>query len=333
MRKLFRRPGWAGMSEHPELCVSILQWLRDHRLELLARAFELPVTAFGYGNLDEIPAPYALRYGTGCGLIAFLLSAAPFARWLPKCLLLKRFRHGFQRLWERLAWELNVRLNVQVTSIQRLADRIVVTYQHPVQLLNQQVTHAEDRAEFDYLIIACPLVEKDLERIMPLTEEEADSQSHLRFIPYAVASFEISHVVLQERMTFHLPLPETGAPMLVYQPHPDNELMVFYARLASSQPTSDDESRLREHIERYVRAFGGQINIEDDWHSYDAWLYFKHVSADDMRDGYYDRWERIQGENRTFYVGGLFDFDYVEGVARNSRAVIERHFLDKARRW
>ncbi len=333
MRKLFRRPGWAGISEHPELCVSILQWLRDHRLEGLARAFEMPVTAFGYGNLDEIPAPYALRYATGCGLVAFLLSAAPFARWIPKCLLLKRFRHGFQRLWERLAWDLNVRLNVQVTSIQRQADGIVVTYTHPIQLLNQQVTHAEDRAEFDYLIIACPLVKEDLERIMTLTEEEADLQSRLRFIPYAVASFEISNVVLQERIAFHLPMPEIGAPMIVYQPHPDNELMVFYARLASSQPTSDDESRLREHIERYVRAFGGQINIDDDWHSYDAWLYFKHVSADDMRDGYYDRWERIQGENRTFYVGGLFDFDYVEGVARYSRAVIERHFLDKARRW
>lgn len=332
MRRLFRRPGWAGISEHPELCVSVLQWLHDHRLEGLARAFEMPVTAFGYGNLDEIPAPYALRYATGCGLVAFLLSAAPFARWIPRCLLLKRFRHGFQRLWERLAWDLNVRLNVQVTSIQRQSEGIVVTYTHPVQLLNQQVTDAEDRAEFDYLIIACPLVKRDLERIMTLTAEEADLQSRLRFIPYAVASFEISDVVLKERVAFHLPMPETGAPMIVYQPHPDNELMVFYARLTSSQPTSDDERRLREHIERYVRAFGGRINVDDDWHSYDAWLYFKHVTAEDMRNGYYDRWERIQGQNRTFYVGGLFDFDYVEGVARYSRVLIEKHFSCQARR-
>ena len=79
-----------------------------------------------------------------------------------------------------------------------------------------------------------------------------------------------------------------------------------------------------------VQAFGGRINAKDDWHSYDAWLYFEHVSADEFRAGYYDRWEQLQGQNRTFYVGGLFDFDYVEGVVGYSRATVERHFVGKA---
>ena len=196
IRKLFRRPGWAGISSHPELCVPASQWLQERGLEGLTRAFEMPITAFGYGNLDEIPAPYVLRYGSPLSSLAFLLSAAPFARWVPACLLTKRFRHGFQRLWERLAWELNVRLNVQVTAIERRADGIAVTYKHPVQILDEQVTQAEEQAEFDYLIVACPVIKRELEQIMTLTEDEADLQSRTRFIPYAVASFEIANMVL-----------------------------------------------------------------------------------------------------------------------------------------
>jgi protoporphyrinogen oxidase len=329
LRRLFRHAGWAGFSSHPELCVSAAQWLQDNGLDGLSRMFEIPVTTFGYGNLNEIAAPYVLRYGSPLSSLAMLLSAARFSWLIPSFLLMRRFRRGFQRLWERLAWDLNVRLSVRVTNIERTSDGVAVTYTHPVQLLNEPVDHAEDRAEFDYLIIACPVVKQELEQFLDLSEEEAWLQSQTQFITYAVASFEVSGFTLRERIAFHLPLPDIGEPMIIYQPHAENELMLFYARLPTGQPTADDERRLREHIERYVQAFGGQINEDDDWHSYDAWLYFEHVTAEDFCAGYYDRWEQIQGHNRTFYTGGLFDFDYVEGAARYSRELVEEHFAGR----
>jgi len=85
------------------------------------------------------------------------------------------------------------------------------------------------------------------------------------------------------------------------EPHP-NELMAFYVRLASSEPTAADELRLRENIERYIGALGGRINEQDDWSSYDAWLYFKHVGVEEFCQRYFDRWEEAQGKNRTFFV-------------------------------
>ncbi len=330
LREVFRRPGWAGISSHPELCVTFSAWLKNNRLEELTRLFELPITTFGYGNLDEIPAPYALRYMTPITLVAGLLSGTKLSRFLPGMLLARRFKYGFQRFWERVAWDLNVRLNVEVKDIKRSEDGITVTYTHPVQIIGDQVSHSEDQTQFDYLIIACPLQKEKLEKIMDLTEEEAWLQSRTEFIPYAVASFEIADLTLKERLAFHLPLPPLGQPMIISQPHPDNELMAFYARLPSTEPTEADERRLREHIERYVKTFGGRIKTDDDWHSYDAWLYFKHVSAEEFRTGYYDRWEKIQGDNRTFYAGGLFDFDYVEGIVRYSRALIEKNFAEGA---
>lgn len=328
LREVFRHPGWEGITSHPELCVSFSQWLSNNRLEELGRLFEIPITSFGYGNLDEIPAPYALRYMSPMTLVAGLLSGMKLSRFLPGLLLARRFKYGFQRFWEKVAWDLNVRLNVKVKEIKRSDDGITVTYTHPVQIIGDQVSHSEDQTRFDYLIIACPLLKEKLEKMMELTEEEAWLQSKTKFIPYAVASFEIADLILKERLAFHLPLPPLGQPMIISQPHPDNELMAFYARLPSVEPTEADERRLREHVERYVNAFGGRIKTDDDWHSYDAWLYFKHVSVEEFRAGYYDRWEKIQGDNRTFYVGGLFDFDYVEGIVRYSRSLIEKHFVE-----
>lgn len=330
IRKIFRRPGWAGIDAHPALCVTFAEWLDHNGLEDLNRLFEIPVTTFGYGFLDEIPAPYVLRYMGIRTFLAMLFSSAPFARLLPSFLVAQRFRYGFQRFWERVAWDLNIRLNVDVKKIERREEGIFVKYTHPMQMLGDEVSHAEKHARFDYLIVACPLLLEELESFLDLTEEERWFQSKTRFIPYAVASFEIADLVLPMPVAFHLPLPSFDQPMIIAQQHRENELMTFYARLASSEPTPADELQLRENIERYIGALGGRINEQDDWNSYDAWLYFKHVGVEEFRRHYFDRWEEAQGKNRTFFVGGLFDFDYVEGIVRYSRYLVEQHFAGRA---
>lgn len=327
IRKIVRRTGWAGIGDHAELCVPFSDWLARNHLTDLKRLFELPVTTFGYGSLDEIPAPYVLKYMGLKTFLAVILTSAPFAWLLPSCLVARRFRFGFQRLWERLAWELNVRLNVEVKRVERHEGGVQVTYRHPMQLLGDETPHAEDQAAFDYVIVACPLIHTELEEIVELTDEERWFQSRARYIPYAVASFEIADLVLPRRVAFPVPVPPVGRPMLVGQAHRDNELMTFYARLAHELPTSEDESQLRKHIVQLVTALGGHIDEQDDWHSYDAWLYFKHVDTEQFREGYFDRWEEAQGNNRTYFVGGLFDFDYVEGVVRYSRHLVAKHFV------
>ena len=136
MGRIFQRAGWAGISSHEQLTVSFNRWLQDNGLEELRRLFEIPVTSFGYGDLDEIAAPYVLRYASPASFLALLLSASRFSWLVPSCLLLRRFRLGFQRFWERIAWELNVRLNVTVESIERDdAAGVKVTYGHPIQML------------------------------------------------------------------------------------------------------------------------------------------------------------------------------------------------------
>jgi len=127
-----------------------------------------------------------------------------------------------------------------------------------------------------------------------------------------------------------LPPPPVGEPLVITQQYEDNELMAFYAYLPTKDPTSEDEVRLKEQVARYARAIGGRIRYEDDWHSYDAWHYFRHVTPTDFRGGYYDDWENIQGKNRTYYVGGLFDFDFVEGIVQYSKNLVKKNFVGSA---
>lgn len=325
-RRLIDRPGWRGVADYPELCISFSEWLRRRNLEDLTRLFEIPLTAFGYGNLDEIAAPYVLRYISPMTLVAGLLSSGPLARFVPSCLLLKSFTFGFQRFWQRVSWELNVRLNCTVKRIERSAAGVTVTYAHPAQLVNKQVIHDNVTARYDYLILACPLLPEEFETFMALSPEEARLTARLRFNPYAVATFEIEGKPLRERVVFVMPPPPAGEPLLITQQYADNELTAFYAYLPTREPTSEDEARLKAQIARYAHALGGRIRYEDDWHSYDVWHYFRHVGPADFRDGYYDAWERIQGQNRTYYVGGLYDFDFVEGIVQYAKDLVERHF-------
>lgn len=325
-REAIDRPGWRGIAQHPDLCVSFSEWLRTRKLEDLTRLFEIPLTAFGYGDLEEIAAPYALRYISPMTLVSGLLSSRQFARFVPSCLLLKSFTFGFQRFWERVSWELNVRLNCTVKQIERSDTGITVTYAHPAQLINKQVMHDNVKAQYDYLILACPLLPEEFQTFMTLSPEEARLSARLRFNPYAVTTFEIAGKLLEERTVFVMPPPPIGEPLLMIQQHEDNELTAFYAYLPTRHPTPEDEARLKAQVARYARAVGGRIRYDDDWHSYDVWHYFRHVGPEDFRGGYYDDWENIQGENRTYYVGGLFDFDFVEGIVQYSKALVEKNF-------
>ncbi len=123
-----------------------------------------------------------------------------------------------------------------------------------------------------------------------------------------------------------MPPPPVGDPLAIMQHYKDNELMIFYAYLPTKEPTLEDEVRLKEQVAGYVQALGGRIRFEVDWHSYDVWHYFRHVDPADFLDGFYDQLESIQGKNRTYYVGGLFDFDFIEGIVQYSKDLVEKNF-------
>lgn len=325
LRKVFRDTDWtAAVVGRDDLNKSFAQWLADNGLAELSRLFEIPLTAFGYGSLDELPAGYGLRYMTVRAFLATLLTTMPGSRFLPRSLVCGCFLQGYQRFWERIAWNLDVRLNARIDRIRRRSDGIQVTYSHPAGILDAEAEVVET-SEFDYLVLTCPLTARELRDRIDFDADELRYLDRVRTIRYAVVSYEVEGLPKTERIVIQVPMPERGLPMVMLRLHPECESVAFSGRLADGEPRSGEEGEFRRAVEDCISALGGKIVSGESY--YDVAPYFRHVGLEDLSAGLLPEWNRRQGENRTFYSGGLFDFDHVEGTILAARRLVERSFV------
>src|SRR5262249_55514612 len=90
----------------------------------------------------------------------------------------------------------------------------------------------------------------------------------------------------------------------------------------------DTRAKVLNQVKATIERLGGDPAQarDDSWHSFDIWPYFKHVSSESLRNGFYDKLEGLQGTQGTFYAGGLMDFELVERIVRYSKNLVELHF-------
>lgn len=303
LRPIIDRPGFRGVSKHRKLCVSFREWLNAHGLAALAPMFEVPITIMGYGHLDEIPAPYALKYLSLATYRNLLAASLGLPRRWPK-----RFVNGFERLWDALAKEVDIRRGVTIASIERNGT-IRVRLEGAAAM------------EFDYLLLACPLNASTLGRFVTLSDEEENLFKRITNNQYVVTSYAITNLHLPRRIVGMWPIPDVGLPWAFTQQYPDSQLVQFYTLMDRSGGT---KATVIEGIGRYVTALGGII--PENYVTYDEWSYFPHVDVCDFRDGFYERLDALQGQLNTYYCGGIAAFELVETVVQYSREVVQSHF-------
>jgi Flavin containing amine oxidoreductase len=311
--------------EHPELCVSFRAWLAARRLMPLATLFQFPITIMGYGQLDEIAAVYALRYMSLRTFLPMVFDRPPVS-WIvgnwPR-----RFHDGFQRLWERVAWRTDVRLNVNITQVTRTQDGIRITMEYPEQHLDRtrSVRITED---YHYLVLACPL-RRGVFRSLGLTPNDSEEKilKNIQVNPYCMTTFWVDKLQMPEPIAPILPLPERGTPMAVARQFQDkgNMFTQFYTRRASDQ--SDDE--VIAAVKSLAALLGGAID-ESRWHTFDDFTYFQHFTPDQIKNGIYHHLASMQGQDATFYVGGATDFELVEPIVVHSKYLVAKHFSGTA---
>ena len=270
--------------------------------------FEIPITAMGYGALAEIPAPYALKYmspKTFLDMVFFGLRLRP--NWP------KRFVDGFQRLWEKVAAPLYVRLNVRVRSIERSSIiRVVAESEGRTEVL-----------EFDSLIVSSVHDSNTLTQLLQLSPDEIRLFDKVVINPFAVTTYVVEHMQVPHRIIFVCPAPKFGVPCAMTQQFENNAYWQFYTRVGRDyQPQTAD---VLSAVKRTIALLGGSVS-DNDVHAVTLWDYFPHVDANAIADGFYDRLEAIQGERGTYYCGGLLAFELVEQVVRYSRHLVETRF-------
>ncbi len=313
--------------EHPELCVSFNDWLAAHRLMPLATLFQFPITIMGYGELDDIAAPYALRYMSLRTFLPMVFGRPPVS-WIvgtwPR-----RFDDGFERMWERVAWRTDVRLNVNITQVSRSPKAVRITMEYPEQQLNE-LKFVQTTDDYDYLVLACPLT-PDVFCSLGLTpnaSEQTISQA-IHVNPYCMTTFWVDKLEMPEPIAPVFPLPERGTPMAVAWQFQDkgNMFTQFYTRPRSGQ--SDEQ--VIDAVKSLTTLLGGVIDKSHArWHTFDDFTYFQHFTPDQIKNGIYSDLAAMQGHDATFYVGGATDFELVEPIVVHSKYLVAKHFSGTA---
>ena len=318
------------VEDAPELAVPFSQWLASHGLEPLSRLFEIPVTIMGYGHLNEIAAPYVLKYIGPRTFVPMLFFSVPVLRHLlpwPK-----RFVEGYARMWERVSWGLDVRLNVDIASITRTDGGVTIKFSEDEQILARERRFPSEMA-FDYLILACPLAPAVTEKFLDLGNTERDVLARIKTNTYTMFTATVKGLDLPTPIAVVFPQTPTGTPWGVTQQFKSKGSLVtqFYLQLPGSGAVAPPDEHFRETCRKacqdLVRRMGGTIESEmTAWQTFDAFPYFQHVTIEDFGAGWYARLEALQGANRTCYVGGATNFELIEPIVRHSKHVVNTHF-------
>jgi thioredoxin reductase len=304
------QPGYAGLN--PPVFVPFGEWLERHHLDRFAPMFANLFVAYGYGDMMDQPAAYALKFfdRVHMDIALDVIQRKPVSAS-------KTFAEGFQELWERfvVAKGIDVRREVVVTSIERAPDKVTASWRSA-----DGVEHVE---EFDHLVLACPL--DAALGFLDAAEEERELFSQLRYNDYYVTGAILSDAPVVS--TFVHPYGSSvhpGQPTIYYPPipgHPDR-VYFFYAY---GGPGVTEES-VRSNIVT-VMDHPGVAGSVDELLETTRWRYFPHVTPEVAQSGFYDRLDALQGRWRTLYVGEVVAFTLVELIVEHTEWIVSRHLF------
>ena len=290
-------PGHAGVS--PELAMSFADWVERYRMGTLSRMMAIPYTTFGYGYYDEAPAAYVLKFFDP-GIVRAMVLQGKFFKW----------KEGIQTLWERLAAGLDVRYSVDIREVRR-GDSVSV----------RGLSRADGSPfslEFDRLVLACPV--DDALGFLDAADEEKDLYGRVLYKDYRVYLRRVEGLRVPAGFApGRFGREGVGRAMIWDERVPGSGVHTFYVLADGTMSDAEVEAGLDED----VVAMGGRT-VEDL--ATVRWKYYPHVSCDDYRAGWYDRFEALQGARRSCVTGEIASFSTVERSVRYSKDLVRRLF-------
>jgi predicted NAD/FAD-dependent oxidoreductase len=277
----------------PELFQNFHQFAKNQGIPLVEQNFERFFTGFGYGYWKEIPAAYTLKYNDWPTLVSFIKRA------------IYVFPNGIQSLWVKMALQHDVKYNELIINIKREKNNVII------ETKNQQY-------KADVLILTCPL--DDTIHFMDVSETEVNLFSKIKYTDYRTIVCRLINFPNQTGfIPAHFEKSQKGHPVFWYKRYPDTDIYTFYVL---SDFTVSDEIILK-NLQTTITKLGGELKrIEQII----KWKYFPHVDETEMRDGFYNQMENIQGEKNTYYSGEIMNFSTVELSSAYSKNLIERFF-------
>ncbi|MGR5530660.1 FAD-dependent oxidoreductase [Vibrio alfacsensis] len=283
-------PGFHNLS--PEITVPFDQFAKEKKMTDLANIFSLFLSGFGYCYSDHVPTAYVLKYVNRKTIVAYLKSQVYL------------FPDGIQELWTRVAKEHDVRFEAEITQINRGE---VITI------------HSQAGAEeFDKLIVTSPLDETAL--FMDLSVQEQMLFEKIMYLDYQTILCTVNHFV---EKTGYVPenfiREREGHPVFWYYRQAGQPIYSFYVLTDKNISEKDVTDNLRT----FVCQMGGEI---ESIHQFIHWKYFPHVDSAEMNDGFYDKLDKMQGNQHTYYAGEILNFSCVGFTSEYADYIVHRYF-------
>jgi oxygen-dependent protoporphyrinogen oxidase len=216
----------------------------------------------------------------------------------------------------RLAKQLDVHCSSEITAVQRSA-----TVSGP----KIEIMVNGEQEVYDYVIIATP--PSPTKRFLDMSAEERDLLGQVVSCNYHV-TVVTAHGVADERRSVlfyaHSQPEAIGHVNLWYGPDPAQPVFAAYQNVAWSQTNDEALQMLASDFATLGGAKVQRVLLHQ------AWDNFAHVETDALDAGFYDRFEALQGKNRTLYTTGLLASDGVESTARYARDLVNQFFAPAA---
>ena len=126
------------------------------------------------------------------------------------------------------------------------------------------------------------------------------------------------HLIDEIQMSPAPKLPPKGHPWGISKMWSDSDTVLYYSLVDHELDADEVYERIRSDSTE-MGAPPGPVTHQRQWVDY-----FPHVPVEEFANQWYERAERLQGQRRTWYSGGLFAFELVEPILGYAADLVER---------
>jgi predicted NAD/FAD-dependent oxidoreductase len=291
----------------PELFVSTGEWLKSNNLLGLTKFTTIFLTAEGYGTLKSTPALYFIH------LMDIIRDVTKPLYHIPS---------GIDAIPNYIANGKDITLNTEINKIDRHLYHSTITY----TVGNKKATQScRD------VVIAFPPHTRDVNKLVSdLSREEKlvlDEVKTAKYGSIASAATNLPYLALSATLPFaNPPYFGDGIPMVFF--NQTNGAFVSYHWIEGEYdtPPTDSETKIFEDkvkslFQRINPGSGSQPALHTK-----PWVYFPHVTVESLKNGFYKKFDSIQGKKGLYYATPLMTFELMESTINSADYLVEKFF-------
>jgi len=296
----------------PELYINFKDFMHKYKIEPVADTLCPFLIGCGYGCYEEIPAIYIFRF-----LWVLFRSSIRFKNlakfWREELSSgISGCKNGCQELWIKMAEELHVETNAEIETIRRN----VVDNEGSEELKIEIVVNGKTRA-FDSLIISSPLDETV--NYMDVSEEEKELFGKIVNTDYYVTLFKGEGFSKSLFVRDHIHPSTKGKTVAIFCKHCDSNVYTGYQICPPDSRPDELIEMLKNDVKQLEGRFSGVITQKH-------WRYFPRVCTEDLRAGFYERLDDLQGQRGTYYIGVVLNFETLEDTVSFAKKLVADRF-------